>query len=152
MARSRPRAALPRGRLRRMSGEGQFQVSARGRALRSDIARQYDTLLHSGGLNAGLRGVDISRIVASAIPSATPFGDAEGILRAAGFAVGARPTTGGPPDPNRAGDWYGVVSTLELSSAGPLTNVKVYVTLMPPRPGDYSQIAAVTATLHVSVP
>ncbi len=131
------------------------QISAnnleqRGKELRASLQRAYESLRAARRLSGG--GTDIADAVLPYIQARMPFGDAETILRNAGFAVGRHPDLSEASNPNRSKDWYGVTSSILHFDSGFLMSVDLFVTLLPPSPGDYTSVAKVSATIFASMP
>jgi hypothetical protein len=127
------------------------QMTAGG-SLREDIEQAYRMLAAEGRLISGPRGVDVVGVVGKSIKIGIQFSDAEEILRSAGFSVGSRPDADASTNPNRSRDWYAVVASLPLAPTGPFQKATVYVTLLPLRPGDYSVVAGLSASIIISTP
>jgi hypothetical protein len=125
---------------------------AGGRRLQENIERAYRALAVEGRLVPGSRGVDVADVVGKSIKIGAQFSHAEEILRSAGFLIGSRPDANAVAGPNRPRDWYAVVASLPLAPTGPFQKATTYVTLLPPRPGDYSIVAGLAANVVVSLP
>ena len=123
---------------------------ARGHALKDELWKLYKELRATGKL--GSPSTDISETVLPYVPPGTSFCDAETTLRAAGFVVGSFPTSDRASDPNRPWQWYGVVARISSFAESFPFKVSLYVTLLPPSPGDYTSVEKVTARFFVSGP
>jgi hypothetical protein len=97
-------------------------------------------------------GINVSEVVSPYIPIGSSFKDAEQILANAGFEI-IRPSLEAPPKPqNRSEDWYAVLGEIQNFAHGLFYVVRVYVSLLPPSPGDYSVVSKVTGTFYVRMP
>jgi hypothetical protein len=121
----------------------------RGKGLRAQLNKTYQNLQASQRF-AG-NGNDITEAVLPYIPNGTPFSEAESILRSAGFIVGSRPDLNSERNPNKGRDWYAVVASMPFKQ-GLMSNVNIYVSLLPKSPGDYTTVEKVSATLFVLMP
>jgi hypothetical protein len=86
------------------------------------------------------------------IPIGTAFVDAQAILLAAGFSVEPYPDLTNGSNPNKAPDWYGVIAKISPFLSQFLSRTDLYVTLMPPSPGEYTEITKLEATFFVTMP
>ena len=125
------------------------EMEQRGKELRAALQRTYDTLRVERKLSGG--GTDITDSVLPYIRPGTSFGDAEIILRSAGFTV-THPASRPPENLNRSKDWYAVTARIfPFATEFPMT-ADLIVTLLPKSPGDYSTVREVSAKLYASMP
>jgi hypothetical protein len=122
----------------------------RGKDLRTALEKTYAG--HDSHFGGGLHGTDVTAAVLPFIPPGTPFADAETILRDAGFTIEPYPDVTAPPNPNRAKDWYAVLARIDPFATFLIGKATVYVSLLPPAPGDYTQVSSLSATFFVSMP
>ena len=123
-----------------------------GNKLREAFQREYDRLVASGGLNAGIHGTDVSGVLEQYIPPGTTFQEAEQDLLTAGFTIKQRPNAAVEADPNRAVDWYAVVATISPFASAGYSRIDLSVSLLPPAPGEYSVVKKATAVFFVTAP
>ena len=81
-----------------------------GKKFRVEIDKAYQKVPKSGSTQEIDKAGDITWLAVRYIPLGSSFDDAEVILRAAGFAVGARP---GPNQPGNRPHRYDVVARIE---------------------------------------
>jgi hypothetical protein len=116
-----------------------------GRLLREEIMSVFESLIRSNRLRGSN---DISSLVAGYIPVGISFDSAEQVLKSAGFTVYPRPpanTTENRPDR------YNVAAFLQLDHGGS-AKIEAIVSLSPKGPGDYGEVAAVSAGIFSSSP
>ena len=118
-----------------------------GKNLRAEIDKTYKELQEQKKLKPG-EPADISAVVLKYIPVHSTFDEAEIILKAAGFQVGPRP--GATVAGNRP-DRYNVVSGINpYNSSLFVGKTSIWVSLIPPKPGNYKEIEKVEANISVS--
>jgi hypothetical protein len=78
------------------------------------------------------------------------LGEAEAVLRAAGFRIEPYPDVNKVLDPNRGPDWYGVLAVFKLFKKLTLGHSDIYVLLLPKQPGDYRSVEKAKAKVFVS--
>jgi hypothetical protein len=123
-------------------------IEERGKKLHEQLSRVYDELGKAQKLSGG--GTDISGALPPYIVPGMSFREAEAVLRAAGFEIEPYPDVSKVSDPNRGPDWYGVLAIINPFKKLFLGHSDLYVTLLPKRPGDYSTVEKVNATVFVS--
>lgn len=124
----------------------------RGKALRATLEQTYQKLVAAHELRGGLHGTDVTDAVLPYVPIGISFGDAEAILRAAGFDVGPHPDINAPAKPNRPKDWYAVISKINPFISTFSAKVSIYISLLPKSPGDFTSVFEVQATFFVLGP
>ncbi len=128
-------------------------LGKRGAELRVALQRAYQRVAAANGLGAP-HGADVTEDVLPFIPTGTPFNDAVTILKSAGFDILPYPGVNAPPNPNRAKDWYALLARISPYTSGfldrldPIDRVDLYVSLLPPSPGEYTTVATVAATFY----
>ena len=127
-------------------------VQDTGKKLAEDLQIRFDELLNTNKLDGGLEGTDITNVVLSSIAPGMTFDSAEEILRDAGFTVSPRPSLDEAHNPNRPRDWFAVMATVHHYKYLQIGYASVYVTLFPPKPGDYESISNVVAKIFLSTP
>jgi hypothetical protein len=123
------------------------ELEMRGQALRVAVQSIYRRLISSGEMREGL---EVTDTVLPYLPTGISFDEAEAVLRNAGFVVERRPNVNGPQRPNRARDWYAVISHLSLPAPSFGVKIALYILLLPERPGDYRSVSKVSATFYIS--
>jgi len=125
-------------------------LQKRGTQLRAALEDAYRHLKDYP--RARFSGINVSEVVSPYIPIGSSFKDAEQILASAGFEI-IRPNLEAPPLPqNRSKDWYGVVGRIQDFAHGLFQVTRVYISLLPPSPEDYSTVSKVTGTFYISMP
>ena len=114
------------GKAKRLSPD---EIRDRGIKLRAALDKAFNALLDSAKVG---HANELTAIVLPYISAGTALEDAEGILRAAGFAEPSRPRTREEQDRNRLTDWHAVVAEIPQFSGRVFGNVEVYVMLLPP--------------------
>ncbi|WP_041492830.1 hypothetical protein [Burkholderia lata] len=120
-----------------------------GKRFRIEIDKAYQKVPKSGSTQEIDKAGDITWLAVRYIPLGSSFDDAEIILRAAGFAVGARP---GPNQPGSLPHRYDVVARIEQYRTSLLfSRTDVSVLLSPKAPGDFQDgVSAVFASFTTS--
>lgn len=121
-----------------------------GKRFRIEIDKAYQKVPKSGSIEAIDKAGDITWLTVRYIPLGSSFDDAEVILRAAGFAVGARP---GPNQPGNRPHRYDVVARIEqyCCTSSLFSRTDVFVLLSPKAPGDFQDgVSAVFASFTTS--
>ncbi|WP_157687092.1 hypothetical protein [Burkholderia lata] len=120
-----------------------------GKRFRFEIDKAYQKVPKSGSIEEIEKAGDITWLAVRYIPLGSSFDDAEVILRAAGFAVGARP---GPNQPGNLPHRYDVVARIEQYRTSLLSSrTDVSVFLSPKAPGDFQDgVSAVFASFTTS--
>lgn len=111
-------------------------ISQRGIELHREIDAFYADL---SARHAVKQDNDVTAIVQKYIPIGTPFGEAEGVLRAAGCQVGIEPYIGLAPEEQKR--LSHVDAKLHLS------DLTFFVMLYPPKPNEYSVVTNLSASL-----
>jgi hypothetical protein len=120
-------------------------MEQRGRQLRRAIEERYKDLVQNHQLKYETA---IDDLVLKYIPLRTPIGDAEEILRSAGFAVDPRPIN----PPGMRPDRYDVTASIVPFIDRFPSRTSIYVSLTPTSPQDYRAISRLSATIIVSLP
>jgi hypothetical protein len=120
-------------------------IKARGRTLRAKLNEVYNSGAHSNPF-------DVTDIVVPYIPIGTSFQDAEALLRAAGFTVGAHPNLSESLNINRSFNWYAVLAKIQSFHSGGFMRTDLYVTLEPDVPGHYTTVSRLSAEFWTSWP
>lgn len=126
--------------------------NSRGQELRKALEDAYNELTSSNKLRSGFHGTDVSKVVLQYIPIGTQFAEAETLLRNAGFVVEPRPSITDASNPNRSKDWYGVVASIPNFKERLFQRTSIYISILPKSPGDYTDIAHLSATFFISSP
>lgn len=117
--------------------------------LRTAMALEYKGLKDGRNLSFQITGNDVSQVVIRFIPIGTSFDRAEKILREAGFGISPRPSLGVVG--NRPDRFCVIAESNSLVGSEPFGfNNKVQVVMEPKRPGDYSQVANIHASILMS--
>ena len=119
-----------------------------GKSLRAELDKAVKTRSLSGGIS----GTDMTDVVLPYIPVGTMFGDAEAILRDAGFTIYPYPDLSKSAGINQSKDWYAVTSGISFFEKKSLFRTDLYVSLLPVLPGEYTNVIKVTATVFVTGP
>ena len=127
-------------------------LDKRGKELRMKFQQTYEELAGADKLRGGLHGTDVTSVVLAYIPVGTPFGEAEAILRSAGFVVGPHPGPIPPPNSNRPKDWYAVVAKIAPFSTYFPDRSDLYVSLLPDSPEHYTRVADLYAQFFGTLP
>lgn len=122
-------------------------LGQRGKQLRAAIEQTYKELVDAKALNPR-GGNDITEIVVRYIPVGMTFDDAEQILRNAGFKVEPRPSANPPGSLPWRYDVIGIIDSFDSKRF--LSNVRVWVHLIPQAPGDYDKVSKVSASVTLS--
>ncbi|WP_321849146.1 hypothetical protein [Burkholderia diffusa] len=120
-----------------------------GKRFRIEIDKAYQKVPQSGSTQEIDKAGDITWLAVRYIPLGSSFDDAEVILRAAGFSVGARP---GPNQPGNLPHRYDVVARIEQYRTSLLfSRTDVSVFLSPKAPGDFQDgVSAIFASFTTS--
>jgi hypothetical protein len=128
-------------------------LGKRGAELRAALPRAYKRVATANSFGA-LHGADVTEDVLPFIPVGTPFTDAVTILKSAGFEILPYPRVNTPPNPNRAKDWYALSARISPYTSGfldrfdPIDRIDLFVSLLPPSPGEYTTVSKVAATFY----
>jgi hypothetical protein len=125
-------------------------LAQRGKELRTALEQTYDR--RDSGFGKVVHGTDVTAVVPPYIPTGTTFADAETILRDAGFTIEPHPDLTVSDDPNRPKDWYAVLAKIDPFATFLIGKATVYVSLLPPAPGDYTEVSSLSAQFFVSMP
>jgi len=132
-----------------VAAEPAVDVKVLGEGLRGEIDAAYKTLERTGAIkNQGAGRNFITHVAVRYIPGGTPFEEAEGILRAAGFDIQPRTPNRFLPEPQK----YDVRATIDQYASMPLGKTSVTVCLRPRSPNDYSVVQSLTAEITRSFP
>jgi hypothetical protein len=126
------------------------ETHERGAELRAAIKLTYERLSASGGLQGGFHGTDVTEVFLQNIPIGTPFQEAVAILKDAGFVIDSYPDLNAPPNPNRTKDWYALIARIAPFSNAAFSQVELFVSLLPPSPGEYTIVFDISATFFCS--
>lgn len=126
-------------------------LGKRGAELRAALDRAYKRAAAANRLGDP-HGADVTEDVLPFIPIGTPFDDAVTILKSAGFGILPYPNVNAPPNRKRAKDWYALLAGISpyantfLDRFDPIDRTNLYVSLLPPAPGEYTTVLKVDAT------
>lgn len=117
----------------------------RAAELRSAFQKAYESLLASGKLKPGPFGTDVTTTILPFIPVGTTFDEALIILKDAGFEILSYPNLTERANPNRGRKWYAVLARISPFVKGFVSQVDLYITLLPPSPGTYTIVSEISA-------
>ena len=140
------------------------QVQREGHDLSRAILEAYQQGLKSRHGNLYVSGLDITPAVSQYIKNGMSFDEAEAILRAGGLTVSGRPGpegwSGNGVNSNRSDKFAVSAQSYEYFNRSTLYRLfrpiykdysrKLFITLFPARPGDYSKVAKMTAAIGFS--
>ena len=130
------------------SSKDSGELMSRGKRLRADLDEAIETRPMSGRIG----GTDVTDVVRPYIPVGMTFTDAEAILRDAGFTISPYPDEHKANALDRSKDWYAVVAAIPFVKKRFMFRTDLYVSLLPARPGDYTNVTKVTATVFMTGP
>ncbi|MFY9642451.1 MAG: hypothetical protein WCD20_19770 [Rhodomicrobium sp.] len=122
-------------------------LGKRGAELRGALQPAYKRVVAGGGFGP-LHGADVTEDILPFIPTGTPFNDAVVILKSAGFDILPYPNVNAPPNRNRAKNWYALIARISPFANGIFDRYELYVSLLPPSPGEYTTVSKVAATFY----
>ncbi len=119
-------------------------VQERAKELRVALCRAYERVSAAGGLNS-FHGPEVTEDVLPYIPLGTSFTEAVALLSYAGFTIGRYPDINAPPDRNRSRDWYALTTSVSPFASQLIDRDDLYISLLPPSPGEYTTVSKLTA-------
>lgn len=123
-------------------------IDRRGAELRAALEANYKKLVKLNEIHPP--DTDTTDIVTQYIPVGTKFSEAEDVLRAAGFRIEPHLKLNESANPNRSRDWYAVLANISPFVSNFHFRVDLAVELLPKVPGDYTDVAEITATFFLS--
>jgi hypothetical protein len=123
-------------------------IDRRGAKLRAALEANYKKLVELKQIHPP--DTDTTDVVTKYISVGMTFSEAEDVLRTAGFHIEPYPDLNQSSNPNRSKDWYAVLATVSPFETRFPFRVDLGVELLPKTPGDYTDVAKITASFLIS--